>query len=411
VAGIVGVAVLAVLGWGVIAQVRHARRAAVVFNDQTAMPELKDALRAGDARALLILFPRIATPAGAAPKAATQVEAKDFLEILGSLRTGFLRFGSYGRISSMMMVTEILKRFAVEPAPAEWFYGLHSIHDLFASGLADPDLQTRIAALNEVGRFWSWFPGRSMMEAEESVLVDWKAALYAPVLRHLGDREPHARAAAVACLSMLPDDQAAVKALPYLEDNSDGGVLVRKQVLASFARRPALLTDDMVLKHLQDRDADVVEMAEILLKARGLTQEQVDLGRLIFDPKPEHRASVIPRLQSRSDIDPVVWLLQLSHDTSELVRADAVKALLEHLSPEVVERLGEMARSDTSPAVRQAAARFASSPPRPPTATASPIPMPRPRTGNSAEAAPGRPEATVALPPLPGSTSLNPKAN
>jgi hypothetical protein len=37
--------------------------------------------------------------------------------------------------------------------------------------------------------------------------------------------------------------------------------------------------------------------------------------------------------------------------------------------------------------------------------------MPRPRTGNSAEAAPGRPEATVALPPLPGSTSLNPKAN
>jgi hypothetical protein len=362
---------------------------------------LKEALRAGDARALLLLFPRMATRDGAAPKPVSEAEAQDVLEILGNLRTGFVEFGSYGKISSLMMVNEILRRLGTEPAPAVWFQGMQPVHDLFASGLADPDLQTRVAALNAVARFWSWFPGCSMLPIEETSLVDWKASLYAPVLRRLGDREPHSRAAAVACLSQLPDDQAAAKALPYLEDQSEGGVLVRKQVLASFARRPALLTEDMVLKHLQDRDPEIAEMAEILLKTRGLTQDQIDLGRLIFDPKPEHRASVIPRLRSRTDIDPVVWLLQLSHDASDLVRADAVAALGEHLSPEVAQRLDEMARSDSSPAVRQAAAKFAS---------ASPIPMPKPRTGASAEPA-SRPEATVALPPLPGSPGLNPRAN
>jgi HEAT repeat protein len=415
IAGILGVLVLAAVGWGVFGPGRPARPSAVVYNERTPLAVLTQGLREGDARALLILFPRIAAQTVPVPRPVDDAEAKELIEILESTRTGFLRFGSYGRVSSQMLVSKILERFAVEGASGLWFQGLRPVHDLFASGLADDDLQTRIAALKEVGRFWTWYPGRTMMPAEEKRLVDWKAPLYSPVLRRLGDRAPQSRAAAVTCLSLLPDDEAAAKALAYLEDRSEGGELVRQQVLVSFASRPALLTEDLVLKRLHDPEPAIAQTAEILLKTRGLTQEQIELGRLIFDPRPDHRGSVIARLRDRTDIDPIVWLLQLSRDADDTVRAGAVGALADRPSPgpDVLQRLGELARTDRSPAVRQAAAKLVPDDPnaKPGTATASPIPMPRRRTRPAAGVSPQRPEATVALPPLPGSAHLNPKAN
>jgi 16S rRNA A1518/A1519 N6-dimethyltransferase RsmA/KsgA/DIM1 with predicted DNA glycosylase/AP lyase activity len=108
------------------------------------------------------------------------------------------------------------------------------------------------------------------------------------------------------------------------------------------------------------------------------------LGKQIFDPHPEVRASVIPLIRDRTDIDPVIWLLQLSHDTDETVRTKAVEALINRDSPEVDRRLHEIAVTDASPTVRAAAGKHI------------------PRSAG---------ESTAALPPLPGSTSLNPKAN
>jgi len=101
--------------------------------------------------------------------------------------------------------------------------------------------------MNQIGQFWSWFPGRTMMPIEETTLLEWKGGLYEPVLRRLGDREPQARAGAVACLGNLADDPAAAKALAYLEDNAADAAIVRQQVLVSFAQRPALLSDDVIL--------------------------------------------------------------------------------------------------------------------------------------------------------------------
>ena len=79
---------------------------------------------------------------------------------------------------------------------------------------------------------------------------------------------------------------------------------------------------------------------------------------------------------------PVVWLLHLSRDREERVRVSAVEALSSRLSPEVRRRLAEMATSDQSSTVREAASKIVPPPPK-----------------------------TAALPPLPGSPSLNPKAN
>ena len=125
------------------------------------------------------------------------------------------------------------------------------------------------------------------------------------------------------------------------------------------------------------------EMASLILKTRGLTQEQISLGGLIYSPKPEQRVSVIPLLKNRTDIDPVIWLIQLSRDPVEMVRISAIEALAKHKSPTVQRRLAEMARTDGSEAVRQAAGKVV----------------------------PSAHETTAALPPLPGSSSLNPRAN
>ncbi|MBV8268028.1 MAG: HEAT repeat domain-containing protein [Planctomycetaceae bacterium] len=145
----------------------------------------------------------------------------------------------------------------------------------------------------------------------------------------------------------------------------------------SFAGRRDLLTEDALLKRLYDQEPAIRESAEIVLTTRGLTADQIGLGKQIFSPKPELRAAVIPLLGQRTDIDPMVWLLQLSHDPVESVRIAAAEAMAERFTPEARQRLTEMAETDPSPAVRQAANQL----------------------------------KTAALPPLPGSTSLNPKAN
>jgi HEAT repeat protein len=404
--GVLGLAVAVTAGliaWG-------GRRGAlwppVVFNEQTPLPTLTGALREGDARALSALYQRITAKTNAAPKGLGEAEAAEWLDTLAGLRTGFLKFGGYGRSSALSVTTKVLDRFAIEPAPECWLKALAPVHDLLASGLADPHLNVRIAALVEVSRLWGWMPGRSMIGVEVDYLADWKDGLIAPVVRRLADPEPKARVAAVACLGTLPLDKVAAPAIPYLEDPSGD---VRQQVLISFARRPDLLSTDAIIKRLYDQDPGIPQLAETVLKTRGLTPEQIDLARMISHPKPELRASIIPMLRNRAadDIDPAVWLLQLSQDREASVRLAAVEALAGRVSPEVRDRLAEMASSDQSPDVRRAAAKLIA----PGTETATTLPLPRPRHERAAASARSESETTVALPPLPGSLSLNPKAN
>jgi hypothetical protein len=118
-----------------------------------------------------------------------------------------------------------------------------------------------------------------------------------------------------------------------------------------------------------------------VLKARGLSADLIGLGRMVTDARPELRASVVALLVKRDDLDPVVWLLRLTQDRDEMVRLKAVEGCAGRLTPELIQRLRELSAADDSEAVRDAAAKL--------------IPADR----------------TVALPPLPGSASLRPKAN
>ncbi|WP_422925006.1 HEAT repeat domain-containing protein [Singulisphaera sp. PoT] len=385
IAGVLGVVVV---GGLVVGVTRPGRRSAapaapVNFDERTPLSVLTPALRDSDARALSALERRVIPKDNAPLTAIPDAESKEWLDVITGLRAGYPQFSGQGRSVALTLATKIFDRFAKDPAPTNWPEVLQPLRELLVAGLVDADMNARVTALTEIGRLWVWIPGNTPEPVTEEALVAWKSGLHGPVVRCLTHKVPQVRAAAVACLGYLPIDDAAAPAIPYLDDMGQGAGIVRSQVLVSFARNPRLLTEDAILKHLYDPEPGVPEMAEFVLKTRGLNQEQISLGRMIFHPKAELRASVIPLLVGRTDIDPVIWLLHLSRDAEESVRASAVEALVSRPTPEVRRRLEEMARDDKSATVRQAASKFV----------------------------PTDSEKTAALPPLPGSPSLNPKAN
>ncbi|WP_165251568.1 HEAT repeat domain-containing protein [Paludisphaera soli] len=356
---------------------------AAAYGESSTTAELVRGLRAGDARALEVVHKRLTAKPEDAPKvAATESEAAELLEILTAVRAGFLQFQAPGRAASAVVAAAVLEKFGVDPAPPRYIEALKPIHDIYSVALADPDAEVRFVALGESHRFWAWIPGRTPSADEERTIADWKEAVHRPVVRCLASTDVRTRAAAIYSLGYLLIDSAAAPAIAYLDDPA---VEVRRQAVVSFAGRPGLLTEDLLLKRLHDSDAAIHDAAVATLKLRGLNQELIGLGGLMTSPRADQRASVISLIKGRTDIDPVVWLLQLSHDADETVRIHAVEALGAQKTEDVSvkRRIVEMAQSDASPEVREAAVKL----------------MP------SAE------ETTASLPPLPGSSLLNPKAN
>jgi HEAT repeat protein len=385
---IAGTLTVAIVGLGVAWLLKpaldkgQANQAAPATVKSSPMRKLAEGIRQGDPAALTALCQQVLANVDQPRTAVGEQEGADLVEVLNGLRGGFIKFAPVGRASAVSAATHLLDRFRVEPAPASWIDTLQPIHDLVIASLVDPHVEVRSSALTEVGSHWNWLPGRSMTPAEESTLASWKDAFYEPAKRCLSDREPKSRAAAVVCIGALSLDSMAAPAAANVEYPENGGV--RYRTLMTFANRPALLSVDTVLKRLHDTEPGVPELAEMILKGRGLTKEQIFLGKQIFNPHPEIRASVIPLIRDRTDIDPVVWLLELTHDLDETVRAKAVEALVNRDSPDVDRRLKEIASTDSSATIRATAGKHVA------------------RSSG---------ESTASLPPLPGSSSLNPKAN
>jgi HEAT repeat protein len=389
VAGILGcAAILAAIVMGVKYGFPGAKRGgsgsagstAAALDERTPLADLGEAARNSDPRVLAVIQRRL-TPASGAPRTAyTEDEAKGWLQVLLGLRTGYLGFNATGRGVAVSAACRIFEGFAIEPAPPQWIEALPPLHDLLNASMGDSEPNLRAAALDEVARLWVWLPARPITPAEESSLARWKEQVYRPVIRCLGQRDALTIVKAIACLGALPVDNAAAPALAYI-DNADPDI--RKQTLISFSRRNLLLTEDLLLTRLHDTDPIIRDAANGILKLRGMSQEQISLGRLIFSPSPQQRISVISLLKGRTDVDPAIWLIQLSRDPEEMVRISAVEAMSSLPSTAVRRRLQEMTRSDRSETVRKAAGKLT----------------------------PSVRENTASLPPLPGSPSLNPKAN
>jgi hypothetical protein len=345
---------------------------------------ITEGLARGDGMALALFVERLApAEAGAeAPEAMPDADAPAWNAALVALRGGFPRFSPYGRASAVAASARLLQRYGVDPAPPEWIDALAPCFEILVGALGDAEALVRLATLREISGLWTWSPGRDDLSGGAlDYLVAWKEQLHASAARALGDQDPKVRAGAVACLARLPLDDKAAPAVAYLKDRDPD---VRRQVLLGFAGRPALLDAETILPHVYDPVAGVAEAAESALKARGLTAEQIGLGKLVVHPLPKMRASAVAMIGRRADIDPVVWLLFLSRDKDETVRLKAAEALVGFDTPEARRRLAEMATGDEAAAVRLVAGKAVS----------------------TLEA-----DTTAALPPLPGSPSLNPRAN
>lgn len=358
-----------------------ASKAAFEANPTSSIPELSSAVRRGDGSALAELARRILTPSEEqVSKPFEAEEGRRWILAVADLRAGFPKFAPGAQATALNIVGAIFQKAAIEPAPATWTDALPPSQDLFVSGMMRREAIVRVAALGEVAKFWSWLPGRSLMPVEEEALGRWKESFYEPAKRSLSDSDPHARAAAVACLAGLAIDEAAEPAVAYVADAKSAEV--RKQALISFASRPTLLSEEAILPRLHDDDPAVVLVAEKILQGRGLTVDQIRLGREVFHPRPDHRVRAISRLTTRDDIDPLVWLMYLSYDSDERVRRAAVEPLARSASLEAKDRIREMARYDGSRLVQETLRKVA----------------------------PGI-ESQAILPPLPGTAGLYPRAN
>ncbi|WP_169975265.1 HEAT repeat domain-containing protein [Tautonia rosea] len=340
-------------------------------------------LAQGDAEALIQAKDALQSPSGSnqgeslAAEPLTQDQLNAWLDDLVGLGSGFRRFGPVDRSRVMELIGGALDRMTVSPVPDRWIEALPPSAELLTVGLADASPAVRAAAAEVLGRVWGWQPGTAIWPDAERTVATWKNRLHTPLVSLLDDAEPGVRLATVIALGKLPIDAMAEPAVARIADEVPA---VRMQVLTSFAPRRDVLTDDEVLPLLFDPESPVALAAQLVLKARGLNDDLIGLAKLLYHPRADLRASAIAQIERREDIDPIVWLDRLSHDQDEQVRSQAMEALSRLASPDARRRVSEMAASDPSPTVRDAARRALD-------------------------------DLTADLPPLPGSPDLYPRAN
>lgn len=373
---------LCVVGSGLLSLSRQARprlsRNIGILMPNAPLPLFAAELKKSDQHALESLGKRLAVLQEGKPAPLDEIEARQWLDVMASLRDGYVKFSPEGKAVAVDCAVRILKKFEGDPAPAIWIEALPMTHELLLSAMGERSPKVNVPAMMWMARLWTWLPGRTLDVREEAILTDWREALYQPVVRCLGYSDPDSRTAAVACLGELPIDDAASIASAYV---SDPDPHVRLQTLRSFAKRRGVLSEESILPMIYDSNPHVSSAALETLKDRGLSQELIGLCRLIAHPTAGMRVSAIPLLLKREDVDPLVWLMYLSRDKDESVRIKAIEAFKGKDDVEIRQRLTEMSLSDQSPSVRQAAAKMVEA------------------------------VKTASLPPLPGSPSLTPKAN
>ena len=111
-----------------------------------------------------------------------------------------------------------------------------------------------------------------------------------------------------------------------------------------------------LLPVLHDADPDVRRACEDVLRIdRHLSPQNYQLGWCLYHPDPAQRLSVLDHLRRGADVEPGVWLRELSHDESPAVRLAAVRAMSQQDRVDCSDRLKQMAADDPSPTVSQMA--------------------------------------------------------
>jgi hypothetical protein len=151
---------------------------------------------------------------------------------------------------------------------------------------------------------------------------------------------------------------------PGMDDLEDVAVLLKDPV--PEVRRAALLAvgpaDEKVvsakslLPVLHDDDPEVRRACEDVLRIdRHLSPQSYEIGWCLYHPDPAQRLNVLDHLRRGADVEPGVWLRELSHDESPAVRLAAVRVMSQQNRVDLSDRLEQMAAGDPSPTVSQMA--------------------------------------------------------
>jgi HEAT repeat protein len=180
-----------------------------------------------------------------------------------------------------------------------------------------------------------------------------------PQTRELcGDMVAHAltqpaeevRVKAVAILMARPDLGPPAAVVDRLGDPS---AAVRRAAMLAVGPSRNLIADDDLLRWLHDPDAEVRRLCETALRSRGLRTQDVRMGRLLTDARPNVRLELLPYLRRDMDLDVSTWLRRLTLDPAPAVRAGAVRAAAEQQVAGLADRLAQMAGTDPDPTVRE----------------------------------------------------------
>ncbi len=151
---------------------------------------------------------------------------------------------------------------------------------------------------------------------------------------------------------------------PGMDDLREIAALLKDP--APEVRRAALLAvgpaDERVvpakslLPVLHDNDPEVRRACEDVLRIdRHLSQQNYQLGWCLYQPDSAQRLNVLDHLRRGADVEPGVWLRELSRDESPAVRLAAVRVMSQQDRVDLSDRLEQMAESDPSPTVSQMA--------------------------------------------------------
>jgi hypothetical protein len=263
------------------------------------------------------------------------------LAVVEELNNNWHRFSKAGKLSSLQITAVVLHRSgAKSPEPRL----LKAAGELLSASAENADFRPGTLTLG----------GALVRHCAREPLGQTCRDLG---LAGLKDPGPENRIRAVNLLLCAGDPKLLAKVVPLLKDQP---AEVRQAALVALGPAKETIGDDDLLPLLHDADAGVRKLTEEALRSRGLPENHLLLAKLISDDRPEQRLRVVHHLFQTEDLPVGIWLRRLSQDPAPAVRAAAVRAAHQ---ADLRDRLGEMAREDPSPTVRQLANYYLNRPP------------------------------------------------
>ncbi len=147
----------------------------------------------------------------------------------------------------------------------------------------------------------------------------------------LGGKSPETRVRAVR-LALRPEVRMLTEVVPLLDDPTPE---VRRAAMLAVGPPiedgQPVIEDEALFRWLHDSDPDVRELCETSLRARGLSEEHLDLARKLSNPSPSERLRLLLDLRWPGEAvrDPGPWLERLGRDSDPAVRAGALRVAYE----------------------------------------------------------------------------------